>query len=93
MKAILFPRNKIQEVSKREMVHFTGVYFLFSNSEDGAKPMVYIGEGENCFKRIQSHNRKKIFGHIVLLFQLKQTNTQKQMVSTRILLLRGCWWS
>ena len=25
VKAILFPRNKMQEVSKREMVHFTGV--------------------------------------------------------------------
>lgn len=61
VKAILFPRNKMHEVSKREMVHFTGVYFLFGNSEDGAKPMVYIGEGENCFKRIQSHNRKKDF--------------------------------
>jgi len=61
VKAILFPRNKIQEVSKREMTHYTGVYFLFGNTLDGVKPMVYIGEGENCFKRIQSHNRKKDF--------------------------------
>ena len=61
VKAILFPRNKIQEVSKREIVHFTGVYFLFGNTEDGAKPLVYIGEGEDCFKRIQSHNRNKDF--------------------------------
>ena len=29
LKAIFFPRNKIQEVTKREMVHYTGVYFLF----------------------------------------------------------------
>ncbi|GAA3559491.1 GIY-YIG nuclease family protein [Snuella lapsa] len=61
VKAILFPRNKIQEVAKREMVHYTGVYFLFGNTEDGAKPLVYIGEGEDCFKRIQSHNRNKDF--------------------------------
>ncbi|MCR1026396.1 GIY-YIG nuclease family protein [Cellulophaga baltica] len=61
VKAILFPRNKMQEVSQREMVHFTGVYFLFGTSEDGTKPMVYIGEGEDCFKRIQSHNRNKDF--------------------------------
>ncbi len=61
VKAILFPRNKIEEVSKREMVHYTGVYFLFGTDEDGSKPIVYIGEGEDCFKRIQDHNRKKDF--------------------------------
>jgi len=61
VKAILFPRNKIQEVSKRDMVHFTGVYFLFGSSEDNSKPVVYIGEGEDCFKRVQSHNRNKDF--------------------------------
>lgn len=33
VKAVLFPRNKIQEVAKRDMVHFTGVYFLFGITE------------------------------------------------------------
>lgn len=61
VKAILFPRNKIQEVAKREIVHYTGVYFLFGTSEDGTKSKVYIGEGEDCFTRIQSHNRNKDF--------------------------------
>ena len=61
LKAILFPRNKIQEVAKREMVHYTGVYFLFGTDEDGSSPMVYIGEGEDCYKRIQAHNRNKDF--------------------------------
>ena len=61
VKAILFPRNKIQEVSHREIVRYTGVYFLFGISEDGTKPIVYIGEGEDCFTRIQSHNREKDF--------------------------------
>jgi hypothetical protein len=68
VKAVLFPRNKIQEVAKRELVHFTGVYFLFGSSEDGAKPIVYIGEGEDCYKRIQSHNRNKDFWtHCVII--------------------------
>ena len=61
IKAILIPRNKIQEASKRELVHFTGVYFLFGEDEDSSKPLVYIGEGEDCFKRILQHNRKKDF--------------------------------
>jgi len=61
LKAILFPRNKMQEVAKREMVHFTGVYFLFGQDEEGANSLVYIGEGEECYKRIQAHNRNKDF--------------------------------
>ena len=61
IKAVLFPRNKLQEVSSRESVHFTGVYFLFGKKEEESKPFVYIGEGENCFKRIQNHNRNKDF--------------------------------
>jgi len=61
VKAILFPRNKIKEVAKREMVHFTGVYFLFGFSEDSSQSLVYIGEGEDCFKRIKSHDRNKEF--------------------------------
>ncbi len=68
VKAILFPRNKMQEVMKREIIHFTGVYFLFGNTEDGTKPLVYIGEGEDCFKRIQSHNRNKdLWTHCVII--------------------------
>lgn len=61
VKAILFPRNKMDEVAKRDGVHYTGVYFLFGTDEDDSKPLVYIGEGEDCFKRIQDHNRKKDF--------------------------------
>lgn len=67
VKAILFPRNKMQEVSNREIIHFTGFYFLFGNTDDGF-PKVYIGEGEDCFTRIQSHNRKKDFWtHCVII--------------------------
>lgn len=61
VKAILFPRNKIQEVAKPDMVHYTGVYFLFGVDDDGITPKVYVGEGEDCFKRIAAHNRNKDF--------------------------------
>jgi hypothetical protein len=68
VKATLFPRAKMDEASKREAVHYTGVYFLFGSDEDGSSPMVYIGEGEDCFKRIQDHNRKKDFwSHCVVI--------------------------
>ena len=68
VKAILFPRSKVNEVARRDMVHYTGVYFLFGNSEEGLKPIVYIGEGEDCYKRIQAHNRNKDFWtHCVII--------------------------
>ncbi len=60
VKAVFFPRNKLKEVSVRELVHFTGVYFLFGVTEE-SKPLVYIGEGEDCYTRILEHNRKKDF--------------------------------
>lgn len=77
VKAILFPRNKIQEVGQREMVHFTGVYFLFGNTEDGTKPLVYIGEGEDCYKRIRSHNRNKDFWSHCLIITTKTNEYTK----------------
>ncbi|MCF8274937.1 MAG: GIY-YIG nuclease family protein [Flavobacteriaceae bacterium] len=77
VKAILFPRNKMQEVSQRDVVHYTGVYFLFGNSEDGTKPMVYIGEGEDCFKRIQSHNRIKDFWTHCIIIASKTNDYNK----------------
>lgn len=61
VKAVLFPRTKLEIAAKREAVHFTGIYFLFGETEDGTKPKVYIGEGEDCYKRIMAHNRNKDF--------------------------------
>ena len=61
VKAILIPRNKLAEAAKRDMVNYTGVYFLFGSSDESTKQKVYIGEGEDCFKRIKSHNRNKDF--------------------------------
>lgn len=61
VKAILIPRNKLSEAAERDMVNYTGVYFLFGSSEESTKQKVYIGEGEDCFKRIKAHNRNKEF--------------------------------
>lgn len=60
LKAIHFPRTALEKASQRELVQYTGVYFLFGQDENGADK-VYIGEGENCWERIKSHHRKKDF--------------------------------
>lgn len=77
VKAILIPRNKLDDASKREIVNFTGIYFLFGNSDEGSKPKVYIGEGEDCFKRIKSHNRTKEFWSHCIIFTTKTNEYTK----------------
>ena len=37
------------------------IYFLFGESSESAKPLVYIGEAENCLTRLKQHNREKEF--------------------------------
>jgi hypothetical protein len=72
VKAVLFPRARMQEVAARELVNYTGVYFLF-----GTDAKVYIGEGENCFERIKEHNRVKDFWTHCVIFTTKTNEYTK----------------
>lgn len=54
---ILFPRNKLKEISQREEVNNVGIYFLFGKSDTDGKARVYIGEAENCLDRLKQHNK------------------------------------
>lgn len=60
IKTLYFPRTAFDKAAQREMVHYTGVYFLFGEDEEGNE-MAYIGEGEDCWERIKDHQRKKEF--------------------------------
>ncbi|MEL6141177.1 MAG: GIY-YIG nuclease family protein, partial [Bacteroidota bacterium] len=61
VKAVLFPRNKLEYLGQREEVKNVGIYFLFGESSEDAKPLVYIGEAEDCYTRLKQHNRNKDF--------------------------------
>lgn len=60
IKTIWFPRTAMDKAAKREISQYTGVYFLFGDDDQG-RAQVYIGEGENCWTRLQQHNRNKDF--------------------------------
>ncbi len=60
VKAILFPRNQFDYVLTRNELANVGFYFLFGESETG-KPLVYIGEAEDCAVRLSQHQRSKDF--------------------------------
>ncbi|MCX6313624.1 MAG: GIY-YIG nuclease family protein [Sphingobacteriales bacterium] len=72
--AILIPRNKLAEVGVRSEVRKYGVYFLFGGDEEKAKPISYIGETEDCFERIKTHNKNKEFWNYAVVISSK-TNT------------------
>jgi hypothetical protein len=80
MTVVLFPRNKISEVSSREEVKKHGVYFLFGNTEEKAKPISYIGETENCIERIKAHNKSKDFWNYAVLVTSKSNAFTKSHV-------------
>lgn len=61
VQAVLVPRSKLPEAAKRTELKSVGVYFLFGEPEDAAKPVVYIGETEDCHGRFLEHNRKLDF--------------------------------
>ncbi len=71
VKAILVPRNKLDYISKRDELKNVGIYFLFGESEERAKPIVYIGEAEDCLDRLKQHNRTKDFWNIAVVIVSK----------------------
>lgn len=68
IKAVLIPRNQLENAAKRKEVSNVGLYFLFGESDETAKPLVYIGEAEDCLVRLKQHNREKEFwNHAVVM--------------------------
>ncbi|MCT4640348.1 MAG: GIY-YIG nuclease family protein [Bacteroidales bacterium] len=68
VKAVLVPRNKLEYISTRKELSNVGVYFLFGELAEKAKPIVYIGEAEDCLDRLKQHNRSKEFwSHAVVM--------------------------
>ena len=75
--AIFIPRKKINEASTRKEVLRPGVYFLFGESDESAKPLAYIGQSRNCIERIKTHDQKKDFwNYAVIITSKTQSFTQ-----------------
>ena len=67
VQGILIPRPKLDEAAKREELSNVGVYFLIGDTGEESKPMLYVGEAEDCLKRLRQHNREKDFWNIALV--------------------------
>ena len=66
VKAILFPRNQFDYILTRNELSNVGFYFLFGEAETG-KPLVYIGEAEDCAVRLSQHQRNKDFWNYAIV--------------------------
>jgi hypothetical protein len=78
--AVLIPRNKLNECANRPEVKKYGIYFLFGVNEDKAKPISYIGETEDCFERLKSHNKTKDFWNYAVVITSKSNTFTKSHV-------------
>ncbi|MFT5725899.1 MAG: hypothetical protein ACI8PB_000015 [Desulforhopalus sp.] len=67
VQTLSIPRSSLDEVAKRSEIKSVGIYFLIGTTNEGAKPMLYIGEAENCLVRLKQHNQKKEFWNIALV--------------------------
>lgn len=79
--AMSIPRSGLSNAATRELSSYTGIYFLFGESEDESEPIVYIGQAESCLARIKNHNRTKDFWNRCVLIVSKTNSYTKTDIS------------
>src|SRR5690349_10895351 len=78
--AVLIPRSKLADIGVRAEVRRYGIYFLFGENEEKAKPITYIGETDDCFDRLKTHNRGKEFWNYAIVISSKSNSFTKSHV-------------
>lgn len=79
VQAIQIPRTKLKDSQERKEIQNVGIYFLFGEESEQARPVSYIGEAENCYDRIVQHNRdhEKDFWNIAVAITSKTSSFTK----------------
>ena len=67
IQTLLIPRSGLEDAAKRAEIQNVGIYFLIGTTEEGAKPILYIGEAENCLIRLKQHNKSKEFWNTAIV--------------------------
>lgn len=79
--ALVCPRTDLVKLGKRDAVKAAGVYFLLGPSEAlASRSRVYVGEADDVWARLQSHDSKKDFWTWVIVFVSKDENLTKAHV-------------
>ncbi len=78
---IVIPRNKLKEIKQRPECNKPAVYFLIGKeSEEALLQSAYIGEAENLWNRLSTHDSSKDFWQTVIAFVSKDNNLTKAHV-------------
>ncbi len=67
VQAVLIPRSDLATAKARPELDHLSVYLLFGDSEEAAKPIVYVGQTEDVRKRLDYHNSTKDFWQTAIL--------------------------
>jgi len=79
--SIVIPRNKLKEIKHRPECNKPAVYFLIGKeNEDSLLSSVYIGEAENLWNRLFTHDSSKDFWQTAVAFVSKDNNLTKAHV-------------
>jgi hypothetical protein len=90
-KFVVAPRTMLKELATREEVSRTGVYVLAGpDPENPTQDMIYVGEGDNVFKRITAHDKdsdKEFWTRCVLVISkdLNLTKGHVRYLESRII--------
>lgn len=79
--ALVSPRTDLARLNVRREIHRTGVYILVGPSEASASGLaVYVGEGDEVWARLVTHDGTKEFWTWVAVFVSKDDNLTKAHV-------------
>jgi len=79
--AVVIPRNKLKEIKQRTEYNKPAVYFLIGKeSEEALLQSAYIGEAENLWNRLSTHDSSKDFWQTAIAFVSKDNNLTKAHV-------------
>ena len=79
--AIVIPRNKLKDIKQRPDCNKPAVYFLVGKeNEEALLSTAYIGEAENLWNRLTTHDSSKDFWFTAIAFVSKDNNLTKAHV-------------
>lgn len=79
--AVVIPRKKLKDTKDRPDCNKPAVYFLVGKeSEEALLPTAYIGEAENLWNRLTTHDNSKDFWQMAIAFVSKDNNLTKAHV-------------
>lgn len=79
--ALVCPRTNLARIGVRPEIRRTGVYILVGPSESSPAGLaVYVGEGDEVWSRLTSHDDNKDFWNWVVVFVSKDENLTKAHV-------------